>query len=556
MTSFYIKTDLDVAGPFTGIEIREASLAGILRPNTFLAGTPNGPWLAAQDAGLFSETGVALPHPTGTDVPLFQTRGMPGAFMGPFKLRELIGFACQGMLPPGAELQSDPSRPWIPITGTGILPACLRGELVRIQEDGRLCLRTVIPADLDLRKQQLETLKSPIERAQQLSASGATTKPLERHVGLKSDPPGVAHQTERPAVAPPVSQPVGQADGSRQMDVREGITSQPAKKQRRSILAKPIGAAFSSFGRLVSNPKIALAAVVLIVGSIGLPVAYSSWSRAPLPRQEVLGNWVSVTDQAIETATPNLGVRLGVDGTCVLINASGKSWTGDFKWSNRIDEQSGFNPSNQIDIKYDTAAPNHQEAVVEPSDGYLRLSGFVKDPPRLDGHPVRDLFVRRMGDQLWLGYPTVARWDQGQRQLTAAWVVFDEAVQPSRSITDLLRELPEESDAATADRDQTQSLCHAIDAATKGREYEYKGKKQFRNGCFVHSQIVDAAYLLKHAGVPDEARPLRPFETQPSYSGPSVEDAQLLRYGDVKFHVSPEGDVLFLELTTDSPSVA
>ena len=217
----------------------------------------------------------------------------------------------------------------------------------------------------------------------------------------------------------------------------------------------------------------------------------------------------------------------------------------------KTQEQTGFYPSPQISINYDTAAPNHQEAVVLPSDGYLRLAGFVKTPPLLDGHPVRDLFVRRVESQLWLGYPTEASWNQGQRQLNAAWVVFDQAVDPSRSITDLLLELPEESGSANDDKNQSQSLCHAIDAATQGREFEYKGKRQFRKACFIHSQIVDAAYLLKHAGIPDEARPLRPFETQPSYSGPSLEDAQLIRYGDIKFHVSAEGAMLFLELATD-----
>lgn len=562
MTLFYIKTDLDVAGPFTGIEIREASLAGIIRPQTNLSGSADGPWIAAEHAGLFSETGVALPHPPGTVVPMFQTRGMPGAFMGPFKLRELIGFACQGMLPPGAELQSDPSRPWIPITGTGILPACLRGDLVRIEENGRLCLRSVIPADLPLRRQQLETLQSPIERAKQIKASGATAAPSQFKSVLRTDqdtsiePPPI---TQQPITQQPITQtPNRCAVTATNSSSRSAMGAESARASRSPPPSRPNGAlgglkaSFGPMGSIVSRPKVAAVVLLLVMITIGLPVAYSSWVSQPIPRQVILGEWISLPQDQSENAQPNFGVGFDDDGSCVLVNATGKSWTGDFEWSERTDQDSKFRPLDQVTVTYDTAQPGHVKEPVDVSDGYLRLSGFVKDPPLLNGHPVRDLFVRRTGDQLKLGYLIQSRWSEGGRKLTAAWMELKRVPETSRSVEDVLRDLPEELPTGNQSAENAKSICLAIDEAIGGREFEYKNRKAFRHGCFTFSQTVDAGYLLKHLGVPDVARPLRDFEKQPSYNGPSMDGAQLFRYGFVDFFVDPGGKLMFIEVDLDA----
>ncbi|TWU03818.1 hypothetical protein [Neorhodopirellula pilleata] len=544
MTLFYIKTDLDVAGPFTGIEIREASLAGIIRPQTYLSGSADGPWVAAEHAGLFSETGVALPHPPGTAVPMFQTRGMPGAFMGPFKLRELIGFACQGMLPPGTELQSDPSRPWIPITGTGILPACLRGDLVRIEENGRLCLRTVIPADLEQRRQQLETLQSPIDRAKQIKASGATAAPSHSKAVVRTD-------QDAAVVPPPITSPsIAASPTPSRSDATTDAVASAVPVWNRSLGG--LSTSLVRLGALVTRPKVAAAVLLVAMLTIGLPVAYSSWARQPIPRQKILGEWVSSLPSTSETARPSVGVGFFEDGSCVLVNASGESWTGDFEWAERTDQGSKFRPLDQVTVRYDSAAPGHVEDTVVPSDGYLRLSGFVKEPPRLNGHPVRDLFVRRSGDLLKVGYLTQSHWVDGRHGLLAAWVELQRVPETSRSVEDILRDLPEELPTGNQSAENAKTICLAIDEAIRGREFEFKNQKAFRHGCFTFSQTVDAGYLLKHLGVPDVARPLREFEKQPSYNGPSMDGAQLFRYDFIDLFLSPEGELMFIEVDLDA----
>jgi hypothetical protein len=82
MAAFFIRTDAVASGPFTGVELREAAMAGILSPDSMIAGAPEGPWILASNAGLFSEKRVALPHPPNVAVPQYQVRGMPGAFQG------------------------------------------------------------------------------------------------------------------------------------------------------------------------------------------------------------------------------------------------------------------------------------------------------------------------------------------------------------------------------------------------------------------------------------------------------------------------------------------
>lgn len=610
MTSFYIKTDLAVAGPFTGIEVREATLAGIVRPGTLLSHGSEGPWVAAAGAGLFCDKGNALPHPAGSRVPTYQTRGMPGAFMGPFKLRELIGFACQGMLPPGTELQSDPSRPWIPITGTGILPACLRGDLVRIDEGGKLVLRTLVPKDLSERRERLKSLISPIERAKQIQAKGATAAPLAdsaNRVAVKSStksrsssaPDVIANEAVAAGSGAAIDDGSGAAESSVKssgesvgLDRRNeafgfGAMRAPAqekelardveRRRRVGVFSRLRDSVHERIGQLV-RPRVAVKLVVVMVVIacvIGLPVGYSAYKRMPLPQQSVVGNWVGVVNDvgAVEQAgtveqagivneagatKPTFGVSLSETGTCVLVNATGTSWTGKYSWTDRQDERSGFRPDDELVIRYDEAEPHHRESTVEPSDGYLKLGGFVKSPPRLDGHPVRDLFVRCDGERLSLGYPVSARWVDGRRELTAAWVDANrnrfgagETAGGDRSTREIVRHLeslPEELPRGEEIASAVLPIAKAIGEAKSGHEFELSGRKVRWNACFTFSYLVDVGYLLEQFGVPAQARAVREFEKPLSYGGPSLVGAVWLRYDGIDFMANPDGRIVFLAI--------
>ena len=64
---FYYQINGSVIGPVTGIELRNAALAGNVVPSTLVANDPNGEWLLAVFVnGLFDEGGTPLPHPPGT----------------------------------------------------------------------------------------------------------------------------------------------------------------------------------------------------------------------------------------------------------------------------------------------------------------------------------------------------------------------------------------------------------------------------------------------------------------------------------------------------------
>ncbi|MCG8652869.1 MAG: hypothetical protein MI861_23720, partial [Pirellulales bacterium] len=152
MTDFYLKIDDRVLGPFSGVEVREAALAGVVSPRMGISNSPQGPWTLASLTGLFSESNIPLPHPEGTHVPQFRLTGVSEALQGPFKLRELIGFAVRRMLPPDALLQSDSHSHWVPVTRINVLSACLQGDLIAGQRcDGGAAHRTSEDCQVDAR---------------------------------------------------------------------------------------------------------------------------------------------------------------------------------------------------------------------------------------------------------------------------------------------------------------------------------------------------------------------------------------------------------------------
>jgi hypothetical protein len=64
---FYYQLDGTVIGPVTGIDLRDAALAGNVAPTTLIANDPDGEWIAAiRIRGLFNESGKPLPHPLET----------------------------------------------------------------------------------------------------------------------------------------------------------------------------------------------------------------------------------------------------------------------------------------------------------------------------------------------------------------------------------------------------------------------------------------------------------------------------------------------------------
>ncbi|MFG0290268.1 MAG: hypothetical protein ACF8CQ_18965 [Rhodopirellula sp. JB044] len=602
MASFYIKTDLAVVGPFTGIELREATMAGIIRPNSYLSHQSDGPWVAAAGAGLFDEKGNALPHPAGTQVPTYQTRGMPGAFMGPFKLRERIGLACQGMLPPGTELQSDPDRPWIPITGTGILPACLRGDLVKIDKNGKRVLRTVAPRDREAHQARLDASLSPIQRAGQVRAKGATASPLaevSKRVSLK-DSDEVSKDASQTTAGEPSRRPRDRRTeafhyGAMPVPKLQNAAADPnggEKKVGVFTKSRELGSQFrkwvdESVGHRV-RPRVLIGMVALCACLIGLPAGYTAYKRMPMSRHQIIGQWIvnvdvdALSEHAVAPAT---GVSFAESGKCVLMNAVGGCWTGYYTWLRRSDLQNSFRPLDEFEIQYDTPEPHHHVAVVEDSDGYIELGGFVKTPPLLGGHPVSGLFVRRDGDRLSIGYPVKGHWANGRRVLSAAWVdavsfenLSDAASGPlpAASPDDAVQKFAAVNDARSpvTGRQIREHLCSlqdekshegdsiggavpislAVQQAGTGRDFVLMGvpgsteRRVTWSASFVDSDQVDATYLLRRFGVPDRANPVHDFEKPRVNSDDVFDGANWLRYDGIDFVADRVGRIVFLRL--------
>ena len=146
---FYYQINGSVIGPVTGIELRNAALAGNVVPATLVANDPNGEWVLAKFAqGLFDEGGTPLPHPPGTNQLLEGSQvdarveqrpttdstaatgvgGQPKQFyfkhegnvVGPMTGAELRESAHVGNVIPTTAVANDPNGEWV-------VANCIRG---------------------------------------------------------------------------------------------------------------------------------------------------------------------------------------------------------------------------------------------------------------------------------------------------------------------------------------------------------------------------------------------------------------------------------------------
>lgn len=532
MTVFFVRTDRSVAGPFTGVELREATLAGIIGPSAVIGGTPDGPWYRATEIGLFSEKKTPLPHPPDTCVPKYQVRGMPGAFQGPFKLRELIGFAARGMLPADALLQSDQSDEWIAARRFHVLSACLNGDLVLIDGSGKIVLRSRATTP-DAEPAPALTARAPIEVAKPVNLRDATAIASS----LPKDESEPAENLS--AQAPPVSAE------SEAPDNPSRISLWWANLRLRQRIDVDL--------RFLLRPRIAVPLVCMLLVFAGVASAYSLWKQISLQRGQVIGDWIAVSTSG-DAGDSSFAISLQQDGRCLLFNTKGASWTGDFVWEERYDNQAGFEAIAPFSSVFDEVGPGHELAAVLPTDGYIRLRGFVKEPPMIDGHPVRDLFLRRDGDSLRVGYLAAVHWTQDSKTMEAGWATAKRspprhpeiAAEIAANLHAIKREFPVPTEDFGGQ--QPAHVSDAIVAAQQGVPTKIDNEQVLLHESLAYSTSVNGAYLLRTYGLPDEARQIYPFEVPKLRHGPSFEGAQLVRYGELKFILSDQGELRYLVL--------
>ncbi len=529
MTAFFVQTDRCVCGPFTGVELREAALAGIIGPDAVVGGSQQGPWFPVTEVGLFSEKKTPLPHPPGTHIPHYQVRGMSSAFQGPFKLRELIGFAARGMLPADALVQSDCSDNWVRARRYSVISACLNGELVLTDGTGKVVLRSSVLAKNAKPLDSLQGARAPIEIAKTVDAKEVAKVPpppisMTHAVGVEKPKPQRNHAPELESTRPPSRLP---------------------RIWSRSV--QPIREALSGLFGSLARRRVAIQLVCLVIIFAGVASAFSYWKQMSMQRDQAIGDWVCMSSDYGE---PSFGISLREDGRCVVFNMQGASWSGDFQWAQRSDDSNGFQQIAPFSTVFDQLGPTHQAGPIKPTDGYIHLSGFVKEPPEIDGHPVRDLFLRREGDQLQLGYLTSVDWKEDTKAMQAGWMTAIKLKNNRPDVGGKLQTIEPELPVPTADfgGQQPMHISKAIDAVQEGVPSGSGAAQTFTFGTLTYSSKVNAVYLLKHFGLPDEARSLYPFEVPEMRNGPSFEGAQLVRYGDLKFVLSNDGQLRYLSL--------
>jgi hypothetical protein len=94
-------------------------------------------------------------------------------------------------------------------------------------------------------------------------------------------------------------------------------------------------------------------------------------------------------------------------------------------------------------------------------------------------------------------------------------------------------------------------VSDAIVAAQNGVATNVGGEETILHESLAYSTKVNATYLLEEYGLPDESRRIYPFELPQIRNGPSWDGAQYVRYGDLKFILSHEGQLRYLALVAE-----
>ncbi|MEM8671246.1 MAG: hypothetical protein AAGG48_27235 [Planctomycetota bacterium] len=438
-TQFYLKTsETQINGPFTGIELREAALANLILPSHEVAVSSEGPWTIASSSGLFSESNEPLPHPPGTPVPEFQLKGVHEAFEGPFKLRELIDLAVRKMLSSNALIQPLGRPDWVPANQLRILDVCMRGELAPELSGGVAPLKTPLPDPSVVQMDGAPPIESLI---QEMNPDGDIDAIVDDH----------------------------------RAKVRKNIRKNIAKKSESQL-------------KIVYTAAI-VAAVLLVIG--GLAWWISLPPAAKTVQSKAVGNWVLIPNQNGGTA---FGVSFKDDGTCVVVNANGRCWYGNYQWSNDAAAEAENPMLGPLEGRVNEVASDHQGDVVNEDDGYVRFVGATPfNAPMLVDKRIRECFIRRDGDYLWLGYLAGISEDAGVKSVEAGWV----QLWPRNRMT----------------------ISGSINQGMRGND------------------------LLSRYGVPDEARTLRTSEITANREKDTDDPRAMFRYGTVQLVVFADGSV-------------
>ncbi len=425
MPAFFIKTDTAAIGPFSDVELRELAFSGILKPESNIATSLDGTWQTAQSIELFSFQRLHVPHPQGTVLPHFEVQGLPSAFHGPFKLRELFGFAARGMLPPDALIKGEAWEEWLSVLRFPTLVFCLNGDLAMLGPGGQLILRATGNSGTAL---NLVGARAPMEIAQQAAARRAAM--------LDDKPPGPAmvdegYEAEQATIhaANATAQARFRATVDANSQAMASVAAKVAGETRPEV--SNLGMLLASLGGKLTianwvrpiawSKRATLLAVVLMLLLVG-GVAYAYSRKQPTPRDHVIGEWIGSASGSASKARPSFGISLHDDGNCEVVNSSGPAWQGDYFYSDKHDLSRFYDSLMPVNSVVDSIEPRHYSDPVQSTDGYIRFVSIDGTFPLIDGHPLREAFVRLGQDQLQLGYLATVNWTADEKILEAGWI--------------------------------------------------------------------------------------------------------------------------------------
>ena len=533
MAAFYLKTEETAVGPFSGVELREAALAGILRPDTEIAGSANGPWIQASNTGLFSEKNIPLPHPSDTELANFQVRGGIGGIsdmQGPFKLRELIGFATRGLMPNDTIIRSDQSPEWFPVHRINILSACLGGLLVLIDAKGNVVRRTTASA-------KNKVGSTPVSLA-------ATRTPTRRRaVDTSSDDTGADEAYEDEAFPEAIKHDSAETNtlvatrGSLEEDesTLEAGETDAMRWWQRELSISGVVSSLRGGGALLRGGRWIIAAACSIVLLVGIATAFSKYRGATIVHADVVGDWIA------DDST--FGVGFHPDGTCVVFDTRSDSWTGHYEWKTWVNRSGGYSGIEPFTSHVVKPAQDHVVSPIDSTDGYIHLRGHSRTPTQIGKIEMRDCFARRPGEQLQIGYLATIVGDSNGKTMYAGWMTLNPSPaivgEPMLDLAAMEFEPPPEVGFSNVKAPHVSVVVSELTTA-----YE-RADPAPNLGSVCYSVKVDAAYLLKNYGVPDEARPLSKIEIKAMVVSKDFVDAQMVRYGHLKLVLSPDGSLLY-----------
>ncbi|QDT13770.1 hypothetical protein [Planctomycetes bacterium K23_9] len=540
MTAFFIKTESSAVGPFTGIELREAALSRIITTSSLIGPSRKGPWTVATDTGLFSTAKTPLPHPDGVHVPQYHVRGLSFVAEGPFKLRELIGFAARGMLLAEASLQSDLSPEWMPIDRIPILSACLTGEMVLVSETGRMVRQTTQTGETSRIDQQhavgdaknvgdmgktrvpVEVARDQAKRFKQKSASAASEQsnhdaPL-LSTGSFQDTPQV--------VGPDVcSEAAGEPK-----EIEEGTEAAPRWRQH-SVRWEGLNSKISLSSLYVFR-RVAMFVICVALLSASIATAFSHWRQIGLKPQQIIGSWIAEDD--------SFSLTFYEDGNCVVFNPSGNSWSGEYEWTVRTHDQQLLADNEEATTQIAATEPDDVVGDVRPTDGYVRFRSSALEPTFVGGKELSDAFLRLSGNELQLGYLTTVHWRDGEKRMEAGWIKLGQqhpsGLEPLSALAEMEFEPPPKIGFATE-----RSPHVSVVAMQLMTQYETGAASSDRSDGLCYSVRAHADFLLQQFGAPDEARPVLPFDLARLPKGADFQESQAVRYGVLRLVLSSEG---------------